>query len=186
MYRGVPCGRLSASELGASGTGFAACPTARAAEPLLVLLLSLAGWKLSYVYLQRVAIMFLTVVWKQTKRNKTKSSYIPTRFCETIARVIMQLSMIIPKERAAWSPGKQLCGMLNSFSSPSKTELNLSSYSPPFKKAFFDQDSGNHIALPFFLAPESVSDARAGPGNWIHLFPPKTYRAAIIHHSVPS
>lgn len=43
MYRGVPCSQLSASELGASGMGFGACPTAQAAEPLLVLLLSLAG-----------------------------------------------------------------------------------------------------------------------------------------------
>lgn len=101
----------------------------------LVLLLSQAGWKLHHVCLQRVAIMLLTGVWKQTKRNKTKSNYISTHFVKPL--LIMPLSMTVLEERAAWSPGKQLCGMLNCFSSPWKIKLNLSSYMPTFKKVFF-------------------------------------------------
>lgn len=76
----LTCGWHPASELGGSCTDFVvphyhgAIPIIGDAKPSLVLLLSWAGWKLPYVYLQWVAIMLLIVVWKQTKRNETKLS----------------------------------------------------------------------------------------------------------------
>lgn len=192
--RGVPCGRLSAGEPGASSTGFAVCPTidgwrcAKQKPRLLNPRWYCCSARQDENYLVSVYNVTQSCLWlwceNRPREIKLKVATFPLAFEKPL--LIVPLSMTILKERATRSPGKQLCEMLNSFSSPWKTELNLSLYIPPFKKAFFDQNSGNHIALPFFLAPEIVSGARDGPGNWIHLFCPQTYRAAIIHHHVSS
>lgn len=74
------------------------------------------------------------------------------------------------KGRAAQGSEKQLCETLKSFIW--KTELNLSSYTPSFKKAFF-WPRFNHTALPFSWH-QSVPDAGGGPGNiYCPIYPSK-------------